>query len=134
MPQRVRDQVVVITGASSGIGRETAILFGEQKASVVLAARNEVALEEVKREIERLGGQAHVVTTDVAMWDQVERLARAALDRFGRIDTWINNAAVSGYATAEQLSVEEIDRVNQVNLLGPIYGMKAALPYLRRQG
>jgi short-subunit dehydrogenase len=134
MPQRVRDQVVVITGASSGIGRETAILFGEQKASVVLAARNEAALGEVKREIERLGGQAHVVTTDVAVRDQVERLARAALDRFGRIDTWINNAAVSVYATAEQLSVEEIDRVIQVNLMGPIYGMKAVLPHLRRQG
>jgi NAD(P)-dependent dehydrogenase (short-subunit alcohol dehydrogenase family) len=134
MPRPLRDQVVVITGASSGIGRETAIEAGRRGASVVLAARNEPALREVAAEVERLGGAAHVARTDVAEWDQVDRLARAAVDRFGRIDTWVNNAAVSAYATVEQMTVEEIERVIQVDLLGQIYGMKAALPPMRRQG
>ncbi|MFL5761131.1 MAG: SDR family oxidoreductase [Thermomicrobiales bacterium] len=133
MPRAVAEQVVVITGASSGIGRETAIAFGRQGASVVLAARNETALNEVAREVERLGGQALPVVTDVAVWEQVERLAGQAVARFGRIDTWVNNAAISIYATVEQLTPDEIERVLRVNLLGQIYGMKAALPHLRRQ-
>ena len=134
MPRPISNQVVVITGASSGIGRETAIMFGQRGASVVLAARSEAALREVAREIERLGGAAEVVVTDVAEWPHVERLAQRASDRFGRIDTWINNAAVSTYATVEESTVAEIDRVVQVNLRGQIYGMKAALPHLARQG
>jgi NAD(P)-dependent dehydrogenase (short-subunit alcohol dehydrogenase family) len=134
MPRRLRNQVVVITGASSGIGRATAVMLGERGASVVLAARNEAALREVAKEIERLGGVAEVVVTDVAEWPQVERLAQRAVDRFGRFDTWVNNAAVSTYATVEESTVEEIDRVLQVNLHGQIYGVKAALPHLARQG
>src|SRR5688500_15306563 len=134
MPRPVSNQVVVITGASSGIGRETAVMFGERGASVVLAARNEAALHEVAKEIERLGGIAEVVVTDVAEWPRVERLAQADVDRFGRIDTWVNNADVSTYATVEALTVEEIERVLQVNLVGQIYLMKAALPHLTRQG
>jgi short-subunit dehydrogenase len=130
----INEQVVVITGASSGIGRETAVRLGERGASVVLAARNETALREVEKEVERLGGRAHVVITDVAEWDQVERLAREAVNRFGRIDTWLNNAAASAYATVEQMTVEEIERQIQVILVSQLYGMKAALPHLKRQG
>jgi short-subunit dehydrogenase len=134
MPRPIRDQIVVITGASSGIGRETALMFGERGATVVLAARNETALASVAKEVERIGGRASAVVTDVARWEQVARLARQAAERFGRIDTWVNNAGVSTYATVEELTVAEIERVIQVNLLGEIYGMKAALPYLKRQG
>jgi NAD(P)-dependent dehydrogenase (short-subunit alcohol dehydrogenase family) len=130
----ISEQVVVITGASSGIGRETAIQFGQQGASVVLAARNETALREVEKEVERLGGQPQVVVTDVAEWEQVKRLAREAIERFGRIDTWVNNAAASEYATIEEMTVEEIERQIQVILMSQIYGMKAALPHLKRQG
>ena len=130
----INEQVVVITGASSGIGRETARQFGRQGASVVLAARNEAALREVEQEVERFGGRAHAVLTDVAEWDQVDRLAREAVDRFGRIDTWINNAAASEYATVEEMTVEEIERQIQVILVSQLYGMKAALPHLKRQG
>jgi short-subunit dehydrogenase len=134
VPREVSNQVVVVTGASSGIGRETATMLGERGASVVLAARNEAALNEAAKEVERLGGKAQVVVTDVAEWAQVERLARAAVEHFGRIDTWVNNAAVSVYGTVEELTVEEIERVVQVILMGQIYGMKAALPHLTRQG
>ncbi len=134
MPRPISDQIIVITGASSGIGRETALTFGERGAAVVLAARNETALESVAKEVERTGGRAHAVITDVAVWEQVERLARQAVERFGRIDAWVNNAGISTYATVEDLTVAEIERVIQVNLLGQIYGMKAALPYLKRQG
>jgi NAD(P)-dependent dehydrogenase (short-subunit alcohol dehydrogenase family) len=134
MPRPVGDQVVVITGASSGIGRATALEFGRRGASVVLAARNEQALHEVQREIERQGGQAHTVLTDVALWPQVQRLAQQAVDRFGRIDTWVNNAAVTTYGTLEELEIEEVEQVIRVNLLGAIYGVKAVLPHLRRQG
>src|SRR5690349_20938113 len=95
MPRPLNEQVVVLTGASSGIGREAAVLFGGRGASVVLAARDEAALHAVAAEVERAGGRAHVVPTDVAEWPQVERLAREAVGRFGRIDTWVNNAGVT---------------------------------------
>lgn len=134
MLKAIVDQVVVITGASSGVGRETALEFGHRGASVVLAARNREALDEVAKQIERLGGKAYVVVTDVAEWEQVERLAQRAVEHFGRIDTWVNNAAASTYATVEQMSVAEIERMIQVILMGQIYGMKAALPVMKRQG
>ena len=134
MARPVSDQVVVITGASSGIGRETAIEFGRRGASVVLAARNQAHLEQVAKEIEQVGGRAQVVVTDVGEWDQVERLAQQAIGRLGRIDTWVNNAAVSEYALFEQMTIEEIDRLIQVDLLGPMNGVKAVLPHMKRQG
>jgi short-subunit dehydrogenase len=133
MPRPSRDQVVVITGASSGIGRETAIEFALRGASIVLAARNQEALDEVATEVERLGGRSRVVLTDVAEWDQVNRLARESADHFGRIDTWVNNAAVIEHATVERMAIDEIERIIRVNLLGQIYGVKAVLPHLLRQ-
>ena len=134
MPRPIAQQVVVITGASQGIGRETALQLAVHGASVVVAARNHEALRDLAIEIERLGGQAEAVVTDVAEWDQVERLAERAVARFGRIDTWVNNAAVSTYGTFEEMNVEEIDRVVRVNLLGQLYGVKAAIPFMKRDG
>src|SRR5262245_27480675 len=104
MQPPLNEQVVVITGASQGIGRETALEMGRAGASVVLAARNEEALTELATEIERIGGQAEAVPTDVAEYGQVERLGARAVERFGRIDTWVNDAAVSIYATVEELA------------------------------
>jgi short-subunit dehydrogenase len=130
----INEQIVVITGASSGIGRATALEFAKRGATVVLAARNDEALQEVAGQIAQEGGQAHVVVTDVAEWDQVNRLALDTVGRFERIDTWVNDASVSEYATVEQMTVAEIERIIQVNLLGTVYGVKAVLPHMKRQG
>lgn len=126
--------VVVITGASSGIGRETARRFAAEGASVVLAARNDVALRAAAEEVSAAGGRPLVVPTDVAERAQVDALAAAALSAFGRIDVWVNNAGVSGFGELAELPVEAIERIIEVDLFGQIYGLKAALPVMRRQG
>ncbi|MDQ0893622.1 SDR family oxidoreductase [Agromyces ramosus] len=133
-PKDLARHVVVITGASSGIGRATALEFGRRRASVVAAARNQAALQSVADEIDRLGGNAIPVVTDVSDFEQVADLASRAAERFGHINTWVNNAAVSTYGTVEQMDAAELHRVVEVNLMGEIYGMKAALPYLRESG
>ncbi|MBW3633435.1 MAG: SDR family oxidoreductase [Chloroflexi bacterium] len=134
MPRPLAEQVVVITGASSGIGRETAHQLASHGASLVLVARNEVALRETAAEVEALGGRALVAAADVAIPDQIQRVAEQAATHFGRIDTWINGASVATYGTVDQTTIEEMRRIIDVNLLGVIYGTKAALPFLRQSG
>ena len=134
MPRPLSRQVVVVTGASSGIGRETARTLGRRGAAVVLVARDEAALREVAAEVETAGGQALAAAADVSDAEQVRRVADRAVTQFGRIDTWINNAGVAAYGTVEQSAVDEMRRVVEVDLLGTIYGTKAALPHLRQSG
>lgn len=134
MPRPLNEQVVVITGASSGIGRVTARMFGERGARVVCAARNQEALDELVREIEASGGQAVACQTDVTQREHVERLGEVARARFGRVDTWINNAGVSIYATFEKLTDEEARRIMDVNFIGVFCGMQTALRIMRAQG
>lgn len=134
MVKPIADQVVVITGASSGIGRKTAQRMARHGASLVLAARNGDALQEAVYEVERLGGQAIAIPTDVSDPEQVKRLAERAIDTFGRIDTWANNAGVGVYGTLEQQSLDELRRVIEVDLLGVMFGSRVALPYLRQTG
>jgi short-subunit dehydrogenase len=133
-PRPVSEQVVVVIGASSGIGRQTAIEFGRRGASVVLSARSEESLQSAASEVQAVGGTTRIIPADVAKFDQLERLAQEAASWRGRIDTWINDAAVSEYATFEEMTLPEIERILQVNLLGQIYGCKAVLPQVRRQG
>jgi short-subunit dehydrogenase len=134
MPRPVSEQVVVITGASSGVGRETALQLAKHGATIVAAARNVQALDSLATEVERLGGQITTVATDVSKWDEVEALAQRALDAHDRIDTWVNSAAVSLYGRVCDLEIAEIDRVLDVILGGEIYGMKAALAVMQPAG
>lgn len=128
------EQTIVITGASSGIGRATALMAAGRGARVVLAARTAQAIKEVADDIRLDGGEALAVPTDVADEAQVRALAAQAAAVFGGIDTWVNDAGVSAYATFEELSPEEFERVIAVNFLGTVYGCRAALPYLKEAG
>ncbi len=134
MPGAIEDSVIVITGASSGIGRATAHALAERGASVVLAARSEQSLREAAEECEAAGGQALVVPTDVADQEAVQELARQTADHFGRIDVWVNNAGVMVYGYFEQIPDETYRQVIETNLFGQIYGARAVLPYFREQG
>jgi NAD(P)-dependent dehydrogenase (short-subunit alcohol dehydrogenase family) len=130
----VSDQVVVIVGASSGIGRETALRFAERGSKVVVAARSEPGLTSLVNEIEARGGQGAYAVCDVSDFEQVKAVAETAAQKFGRIDTWVNVAAVSVYARFEETSPEEFRRVIEVNYLGQVHGALAALPHLRQTG
>lgn len=129
-----RRLVVVITGASSGIGRATAHAFARRGAAVALAARRAEMLDEVARECRELGGEALAVPTDVTREDEVEALGRRTLERFGRIDVWFNNAGVGIFGRFEDLPSDAWRRVIETNLFGYVHGAKVALRQFRRQG
>jgi NAD(P)-dependent dehydrogenase (short-subunit alcohol dehydrogenase family) len=134
MPKPLLEQVVVVTGASSGIGLCTARYLAERGARVVVTARNREALEGLVREIESKGGQAVAVPAEVTSEEELRAVADAAVERFGRIDTWINNAAVFIQGGVEDITLDEFRRVIDVNLLGYINGTKQALVHMQRQG
>lgn len=130
----VSEQVVVIVGASSGIGRASALAFTQRGAKVVCATRSVQALQTLVEQVTGAGGSAVAVPTDVADDAAVRALAATAEERFGRIDTWVNAAAISVWGRVEDISSEEFDRVMRVNFLGQVHGVHAALPTLRRAG
>jgi NAD(P)-dependent dehydrogenase (short-subunit alcohol dehydrogenase family) len=129
--KRLSDQVVVVTGASSGLGRAIARAAGERGAKVVVTARNDEALSNCVAEIAQAGSEALSVPADCTEQEQVERVVAQAIERFGRIDTYVANAIVTVYAEAERLAPDELRRVIDVNFFGTVYGYWAALPHLR---
>ncbi|ATE54651.1 SDR family oxidoreductase [Actinosynnema pretiosum] len=134
MPRRLAEQVVVVVGASSGIGRVTALRFAAAGARVVCAARNTRALDGLVEEVRGAGGRAVAVTADIADEAAVRAVADVAVERFGRVDTWVNAAGIGVYGRVEDTPAGEFDRVMRVNYLGHVHGAKAALPALRRAG
>jgi short-subunit dehydrogenase len=127
------NSVVVITGASSGIGREAAHLFADEGSRLVLAARAKGPLDEVVAECERRGAEAVAVPTDVRDETAVERLAQAAADRFGRLDVWVNGAGVIAYGRFEEVPADVFRAVIETNVLGQVHGARAALRRFREQ-
>jgi short-subunit dehydrogenase len=132
--KRLSDQVIVITGASSGIGLTTAEMAARRGASVVLAARSERELTGAADRIRDRGGRAMAVVADVTDPAQVEHIAHRALDEFGRIDTWVNNAGISVYGKLDDVPLEDKRRIFDVTFWGVVHGSEAAVPRLRQRG
>lgn len=133
MTQGIRDKIVVVTGASSGLGEATARLLSAEGATVVLGARRADRIHTLANDIEARGGKALALETDVTRREQVKALVDAAVRNYGRIDVIINNAGLMPQAPLDQLKVEEWDRMIDVNLKGVTYGIAAALPHMQRQ-
>lgn len=130
----VGEQTIVITGASSGIGRATALMAAERGAKVVAVARNETALREVVREIEDKGGTAMYVVADVSKADQLDNAAQTAVSQYGGFDTWVNDAGVGLYGRLDEIPLDEKRRLFDVTFWGVVNGCRSALPQLRDLG
>ena len=133
MSNNIEGKVVVITGASSGLGEATAQLLSGQGATVVLGARRAERLRSLADELTRTGGKALAVATDVTDRDEVQRLVDEAVRTYGRIDVMINNAGLMPQAPLERFQIDEWDRMIDVNIKGVLYGIAAALPHMQRQ-
>jgi NADP-dependent 3-hydroxy acid dehydrogenase YdfG len=129
----IADKVVVITGASSGLGASTAKLLARHGAKVVLGARRKDRIDAVVQEIAVAGGTAIGFAADVTKRADVEALIQGAVDRFGRVDVLVNNAGIMAIAPIQLLKVEEWDRQIDVNIRGVLYGVAAALPHMQQQ-
>lgn len=137
MPLRLKplaEQVIVITGGSSGNGLATARAAVAQGAAVVLAARNWAALEQIQTDLRANGGRVAICAADVSIEADIERIVATAVSAFGGFDSWVNNAAAATYGTVEQVSTAEHRRVFDVNYFGYVYGCLAAARHLKTRG
>lgn len=128
------EQVIVVTGASSGIGLVTAKLAAQRGAKVAMAARSIDTIQQIATQLNQEGGNAFAIECDVSKRDQVLDLAARVLAQYGRIDTWVNNAGVSIYGRLDEVSEEDSRKLFETNFWGVYYGSLAALPHLRAGG
>jgi NADP-dependent 3-hydroxy acid dehydrogenase YdfG len=133
MTQGIKDKIVVVTGASSGLGEATARLLSAQGSTVVLGARRADRLQLLAKDLESRGGKALALTTDVTRREQVKALVDSAVQTYGRIDVMINNAGLMPQAPLERLKIDEWEQMIDVNIKGVLYGIAAALPHMQRQ-
>jgi short-subunit dehydrogenase len=131
---RLHDKTVIVTGASSGIGRETAVAFARAGANLVLASRNEVALNEVAAEVAPFVGRVSVIPTDVTQRAAVEAMVEQTARELGSIDVLVNNAGVGLNALLAEGSMTNIRRLFEVNVFGALHCIQAVVPYMKRQG
>jgi short-subunit dehydrogenase len=132
--KRLAEQVIVITGATSGIGLTTARMAARRGARLVLAARSEEALGQLARELSHQGTRVATVAADVGDESDVARIARTAIERFGHIDTWVNNAGISVYGRLEEVATEDARRLFDTNFWGVVYGSLEAVKHFRQRG
>lgn len=133
MSKNIEGKVVVITGASSGLGNATARHLSAQGGIVVLGARRVDLITALADDLAAQGGKALAIATDVTHYDQVQKLVDAAVQTYGRIDVMINNAGVAPISQLERIKVDEWDQMIDVNIKGVLYGIAAALPYMKQQ-
>ncbi|KXB08699.1 short-chain dehydrogenase [candidate division MSBL1 archaeon SCGC-AAA382M17] len=126
----MRDKVIIITGASSGIGKACTYVFSEQGAKITIAARNEEKLKEIESDLKTNNREVLAVKTDVSIANDCKSLIEKTIDKFGRIDVLINNAGLSMRGLFEDVQLEVLERVMNVNFWGTVYCTKYALPYL----
>jgi len=131
--ENIKGKVVVITGASSGLGAATARLLSAEGANVVLGARRVDRIQSLADELNAKGGKAIAIATDVTDHDQVKHLVDAAVQKFGRIDVMINNAGLMPHSPLERLKIDDWNRTIDVNIKGVLYGIAAALPHMKQQ-
>jgi NADP-dependent 3-hydroxy acid dehydrogenase YdfG len=133
MSNNIEGKVIVITGASSGLGEAAARRLSAQGASIVLGARRADRIQSIADDLIAAGGKALALTTDVTHCDQVKRLVDAAVQAYGRIDVMINNAGLMPQSPLERLRIDEWEQMIDVNIKGVLYGIAAALPYMKQQ-
>jgi NADP-dependent 3-hydroxy acid dehydrogenase YdfG len=133
MANDITGKIVVITGASSGLGEATARNLSAEGATVVLGARRVERIQSLAKELTAKGGKALAVATDVTHADQVKRLVDTAVQAHGRIDVMLNNAGLMPLAPLERLTIDDWNRMIDVNIKGVLYGIAAALPHMKRQ-
>ena len=133
MSKNIEGKVVVITGASSGLGNATARHLSAQGGIVVLGARRVDLITALADDLAGQGGKALAIATDVTHYDQVQKLVDAAVQTYGRVDVMINNAGVAPISQLERIKVDEWDQMIDVNIKGVLYGIAAALPYMKQQ-
>jgi NADP-dependent 3-hydroxy acid dehydrogenase YdfG len=133
MSNNIAGKVVVITGASSGLGEATARLLSAEGASVVLGARRLDRLQSLADELKGRGGKALAMATDVSQCDQIQKLVDTAVKTYGRVDVLINNAGLMPHSPLERLKIDDWNRMIDVNIKGVLYGIAAALPHMKRQ-